>query len=61
MVAGLVLHGLVLMAEDEEVNRWVESGLLLGVLVKAGLRDIIVIAALHFVLELFQAVTVRPT
>ena len=33
MVASLVLHGLVLVAEDEEINRWVEDGLLLGILV----------------------------
>ena len=61
MVAGGVLHGLVLVAEDEEVNCWVESGLLLGVLVKAGVRDVVVIAALHFVVEFFQTMLVRPT
>ena len=49
MVAGGVLHGLVLVAEDEEVDGWVEGGLLLGVLVKAGVGDVVVIAALHLV------------
>ena len=61
MVAGLVLHGLVLMSEDEKVDAWVECGLLLCVLVEAGVGDVIVIAALHFVLEFFQTVVVRPS
>ena len=52
MVASLVLHGLVLMSKDEEVDRWVKGGLLLDVLVKACVGDVVVIAALHFVLEL---------
>ena len=61
MVAGLVLHGLVLVAENEEVDARVEGDLLLGVLIETGLRDILVIAALHLVLEFLQSVLVRPT
>ena len=60
MVACLVLHGFVLVAKDKEVNVGVECGLLLGILVEAGVRDVIVIAAFHFVLEFFQTVVVRP-
>lgn len=55
MVACLILHGFVLVAEDEEVNRWVKCSLLLGVLVKTGVGDVIVIAAFHFVVEFLQA------
>ncbi len=60
MVASLVLHGLVLVAKDEKVDGWVKLGLLLCVLIKAGLRDIIVITTLHLVFQFFQAVFVRP-
>ena len=60
MAAGLILHWLVLVAEDEEVDTWVKSGLLLCVLVQSGIGDVIVIAALHLVLEFLQAVVVRP-
>ena len=58
VVAGLVLHGLVLVAEDEEVDGGVELCLLLGVLVKAGVGDIVVVASFHFVVELLQAMPV---
>ena len=58
MVASLVLHGLVLVAENKEVNAGVELSLLLGILVKAGFGNVVVIATFHFVLELFQAVIV---
>ena len=61
MLARLVLHGLVLVAEDEKVDARVEGDLLLGVLIETGLRDIVVITALHLVLEFLQAVVVRPT
>ena len=61
MVASLVLHRLVLVAEDEEVNAWVKGSLLLGVLVEAGVLDVVGIATFYFVFELFQAVVVRPT
>ena len=60
MVTRFVLHGFVLVAEDEEINRRVKGGLLLSVLVKASVGDVVVIAALHFVFELFQTVVVRP-
>ena len=60
MVAGWVLHRFVLVSEYEEVNRRIELGLLLGVLVETGVGNVVVIAALHFVLEFFQAVVVRP-
>ena len=60
MVSGLVLHGLVLVAEDEEVDGGVELCLLLGVLVKAGVGDIVVVASFHLVVELLQAMPVRP-
>ena len=60
MVAGLVLHGFVLVAEDEEVDGWVELRLLLGVLVEAGVGDVVIIAAFHLVFEFLQAVLVRP-
>jgi len=58
MVAALVLHGLVLMAENEEINCWVELGLLLGVLVEARFGNVVVIAVLHFIVQLLQAVLV---
>ena len=61
MVAGFVLHRLVLVAEDEEVYRRIELRLLLGVLVETGVGNVVVIAALHLVFEFFQAVVVRPT
>ena len=51
MVASLVLHRLVLMAEDEKVNAWVKLGLFLGILVKTGLWDIVVIATFHLVFQ----------
>ena len=59
MATRLVLHGLVLVAEDEEVDTWVELGLLLGVLVKTGFWHVVVIATFHLVLEFLQAVVVR--
>ena len=58
MVASLVLHGFVLMSEDEEVDARVKGGLLLGVLVKTCVGDVVVIATLHLVLELLQTVVV---
>ena len=61
MVASFVLHGLVLVAEDEEIDGWVEVGLLLGILVEARFWDVIVIAAFHFVFEFLQAVVMRPS
>ena len=61
MVTCFVLHWLVLMTKNEEVDARVKGSLLLGILVKAGVRDVVVIAALHLVLELFQTVFVRPT
>ena len=60
MITALVLHGLVLVAEDEEIDGGIQSSLLLGVLIQTGLRDVVVIAALHLVLELLQPVVVRP-
>ena len=51
MVARLILHGLVLVTEDEEVDAWVMGGFLLSILEKACFGDIVVIASLHFVLE----------
>ena len=59
MAAGLILHWLVLVAEDEEIDGRVKLCLLLGILVEAGFGDVIVIAALHLVLEFFQSVVVR--
>ena len=61
MAARWVLHGFMLVTKDEKVNRGVNFCLLLGVLVKAGVRDVVVIAALHFVVEFFQTMLVRPT
>ena len=60
MVTRLVLHGFVLMAKDKKVDTLVKGGLFLGVLVEAGVRDVIVIASLHLVLEFLQSVVVRP-
>ena len=50
----------MLVAEDEEVDARVKLCLLLGVLVEAGVRNVIVIAAFHLVLEFLQAMVVRP-
>ena len=61
MITRSVLHGLVLVSEDEEIYGRIQSSLLLGVLVKSGVGDVIVIAAFHLVLQLFQTVIVRPT
>ena len=60
VVAGCVLHGLVLVTENEEVDARVEQGLLLRVLVKPCLLHVVIIAALHLVFQLFQSVIVRP-
>ena len=60
MVAALILHGLVLVAKDEEIDAWVKLGLLLGILIEAGVGDIVIIASFHLVLELLQAMVVRP-
>ena len=60
MVTGFVLHGFVLVAEDEEIDAWVKGCLLLGIMIKACFGDVIVIAALHFVLEYFQTGLVLP-
>ena len=53
MVAGLVLHRLVLVAEDEKIDGWVKLCLLLGILVETGVGDVVVIAAFHLVFEFF--------
>ena len=50
----------MLVAEDEEINGRIQGCLLLGVLVKSGVRDVVVIATFHLILELLQAVVVRP-
>ena len=60
VLSSLVLHGLVLVAEDKEIDGRVKLCLLLGVLVEAGVRDVIIIASLHLILEFLQAVVVRP-
>ena len=60
MITALVLHGLVLVAEDEEIDGGIQSSLLLGVLIQTGLRDVVVIAALHLLVELLEAMPMRP-
>lgn len=60
MIARLVLHRFVLMAEHEEINGRIQCSLLLSVLVKSGVGDVVVIPSLDFVLEFLQSVLVRP-
>ena len=61
VVAGSVLHWLVLVAEDKEVNSRVEFCLLLSVLVEACLGYVVVIASFHLITQFLQTVLVRPT
>ena len=60
MVASLILHRLMLVAEDEKVDARVKVGLLLGVLVEARFWNVVVITSLHLVFQFLQAVLVRP-
>ena len=60
MFAGFVLHGLVLMTENEEINAWVKLRLFLCILVKPRLFNIVVITAFHLIFQFFQSVIVRP-